>query len=147
MDYMRLTPHFRLSEFTRSETASRLGIDNNVKDPKVVDNLRRLCEKVLEPLRNHTKTPIVINSGYRCPRLNAAVGGSPSSNHLKGCAADLRLSSESQAKEWFDWLKANTDFDELILERASPASLPWIHVALRAKGNRRKTLYVSLAGR
>ncbi|MCI6337035.1 MAG: D-Ala-D-Ala carboxypeptidase family metallohydrolase, partial [Prevotella sp.] len=104
---MRLTPHFRLSEFTRSETASRLGIDNNVNDPKVVDNLRRLCEKVLEPLRNHTNTPIVINSGYRCPRLNAAVGGSPTSNHLKGCAADLRLSSESQAKEWFEWLKAN----------------------------------------
>ena len=135
---MRLTEHFRLQEFTRSQTASRLGIDNNVTDPKVITNLKRLCEKVLEPLRNHAKTPIVINSGYRYPRLNAAVGGSPTSNHLRGCAADLRVSSESEAKQWFDWLKANTLFDELFLERTSPTSPPWIHVALRAEGNRGK---------
>lgn len=131
---MRLTEHFRLQEFTRSETASRLGIDNNVKDPKVIDNLRHLCEKVLEPLREHFKVPIAINSGYRCPRLNAAVGGVRNSYHLRGCAADLRVSSEKVARLWLDWLKNNTDHDELILERTSRTSLPWIHVALRPEG-------------
>ena len=131
---MRLTEHFRLQEFTRSQTASRLGIDNSVTDPKIITNLRRLCEKVLEPLRNQAKTPIVINSGYRCPRLNAAVGGSPTSNHLRGCAADLRVPSEKVARLWLDWLKNNTDHDELILERTSRTSLPWIHVALRPEG-------------
>lgn len=138
---MRLTRHFKLSEFTRSETASRLGIDNSVRDPQVVNNLRRLCEKVLEPLRQHFNVPIVVNSGYRCARLNAAVGGARNSNHLTGCAADLSVPSEAVATQWFSWLKANTDYDELIQERTSQGSLPWIHVALRPTANRRKTMY------
>lgn len=128
---MRLTQHFLLSEFTRSETASRLGIDNSVTDPQVISNLKRLCEKVLEPLRERFNVPVVINSGYRCPRLNAAVGGVRASRHLTGCAADLRVPSEATAKQWYDWLKHNTPCDELLLERTSRASLPWIHVAVR----------------
>ncbi len=139
---MRLTRHFKLSEFTRSETASRLGIDNSVRDPQVVNNLRRLCEKVLEPLRQHFNVPIVVSSGYRCARLNAAVGGVPTSNHLTGCAADLRVPSEAVARQWFSWLKANVEYDELIMERTSRSSLPWIHVALRPTANRRKTLFL-----
>ena len=134
---MRLTEHFSIEEFERSATATKLGIDNRVPQ-ELIPNIKNLCQQVLEPLRRHAGTPITISSGYRCPRLNAAVGGSPTSNHLRGCAADLRVSSESEAKQWFGWLKANTLYDELFIERTSPTSLPWIHVALRAEGNRGK---------
>ena len=134
---MKLSEHFSLSEFERSATATKHGIDNRVPS-QYIPALQQLCKEILEPLRSFAGEPIRINSGYRCPRLNAAVGGSPTSNHLRGCAADLRVSSESEAKQWFDWLKANTLYDELFLERTSPTSLPWIHVALRAEGNRGK---------
>ena len=85
---MKLSEHFELSEFLVSETAARQGIANE-PTPEVIDNLRRLCESVLEPLRVKLGRPVVITSGYRSPALNRAVGGSPTSHHLQGRAADL----------------------------------------------------------
>ena len=142
---IKLTPHFVLSEFTRSSTAAAKGIDNT---PTLgsVSNLQYLCEKILEPLRNHFNTPIIINSGYRCLQLNKAIGGVSTSNHLSGYAADIKVPSNKVGEEWFDWMQKNIpDFDELILERNTPSSPTfWIHVAIRQNGNNRKKVIRNL---
>lgn len=85
---MQLSEHFNLDEFLVSETAARQGIANE-PTPEVIDNLRRLCLWVLEPLREKLYRPVVITSGYRSPVLNQVVGGSQSSYHMQGRAADL----------------------------------------------------------
>ena len=72
---MKLSKHFSLSEFISSNTAERLGIDNVPKDKAVIENLRNLCLEILQPLRDYVGAPVHINSGYRCPELNDAVGG------------------------------------------------------------------------
>lgn len=85
---MQLSEHFELAEFLVSETAARRGIANE-PPPEVIENLRRLCRRVLEPLREHLNRPIVITSGYRSPALNRAIGGSSTSHHMQGRAADI----------------------------------------------------------
>jgi zinc D-Ala-D-Ala carboxypeptidase len=85
---MQLSEHFELAEFLVSETAARRGIANE-PSPEVIENLRRLCQSVLEPLRIKLGRPVVITSGYRSPELNRAVGGSKNSHHMQGRAADL----------------------------------------------------------
>jgi hypothetical protein len=85
---MQLSEHFELAEFLVSETAARRGIANE-PTPEIIDNLRRLCQLVLEPLRVKLARPVVITSGYRSLALNRAVGGSPTSHHMQGRAADL----------------------------------------------------------
>lgn len=85
---MKLSEHFELAEFLVSETAARRGISNE-PTPEVIENLRQLCQLVLQPLRIKLGRPIVITSGYRSPALNRAVGGSPTSHHMQGHAADL----------------------------------------------------------
>lgn len=85
---MQLSEHFELAEFLVSETAARRGIANE-PTPEIIENLRRLCQLVLEPLRVKLARPVVITSGYRSLALNRAVGGSPTSHHMQGRAADL----------------------------------------------------------
>ena len=129
---MQLTDHFHLSEFVRSETATRLGIDNRINDPVIISNIRNLCERVLEPLRAFAGCPIIINSGYRCPRLNEAVGGSRRSQHMKGEACDIRIADSATGDRWYSWMKENLPYDQLIKERAHKSSgTVWIHVSLR----------------
>ena len=129
MTDIRLSEHFMLSEFTRSTTAERLGICNEL-DPfypthkDIIANLRNLCEQVLEPLRAYVRQPIIISSGYRSPALNQALRGAPRSQHLTGEAADIRLPTYNcrgadgqsftnleQLNKRFLWLMNNTDFD------------------------------------
>ena len=129
MTDIRLSEHFLLSEFTRSSTAERLGICNEL-DPfypthkDIIANLRNLCEQVLEPLRAYAGQPIIISSGYRSPALNQALRGAPRSQHLTGEAADIRLPTYNcrgadgqsftnleQLNKRFLWLMNNTDFD------------------------------------
>lgn len=89
---MQLSTHFKLSEFINSETADRLGIDNSLDitfDSYIVENLGDLCKWVLEPVRLKVGCPVRISSGYRCARLNDEVGGSPTSDHRCGLAADF----------------------------------------------------------
>lgn len=88
MEDTYLSQHFRLSEFTRSATASARGIDNT-PSASAIDNLRHLCQEVLEPLRRHLDRPVVISSGYRCKKLNQLVGGVRTSQHMTGEAADI----------------------------------------------------------
>ena len=85
---MQLSEHFELAEFLVSETAARRGIANE-PSPEVIENLRRLCQLVLQPLRIKLGRPVIITSGYRSPALNRAVGGSKTSHHMQGRAADL----------------------------------------------------------
>jgi len=135
---MQLTAHFSLTEFTRSDMASRLHIDNT-PPPEAVENLRALCTEVLEPLRQHFNVPIAISSGYRSPPLNKAVGGAPSSQHQHGEAADIHIPDYATGLKWFSWLKDHCPYDCLIKERASPtAKTFWIHVSHRRTGKQRK---------
>lgn len=140
---MQLTEHFTLEEFTTSSTAKARGIDNSVSSQRVVDNLRNLCEQVLEPLRSYANQPITISSGYRCKALNKVVGGARNSQHMTGEAADIhiplydfkdstgsRLTDIQQARDWMQWLTDNTDFDQLILETVN-RRIFWLHVSCK----------------
>lgn len=134
---MQLTQNFKLSEFTRSATASARGIDNTPSE-KVVANLKSLCENVLQPLRDEFGA-ITIGSGYRCPKVNAIVGGVKNSQHMTGQAADIHLPNLEVGKKWFEWLKTHVEYDQLIWERDSPKSSHyWIHVSFRSDGKNRK---------
>lgn len=89
MEADRISRNFRYSEFTKSDTASRLHIVNVINDWEVRDNIKALVDNVLQPLRDAWGGPLFINSGYRSPELNKAVGGAATSQHTKGCAADV----------------------------------------------------------
>lgn len=134
---MRLTSHFHVEEFTRSEVARRSSIDNT-PSAAVVNNLLTLCREVLEPLRTHTGCPVIISSGYRSPALNRAVHGSATSQHLTGEAADLAIPDERTGREWFEWIATHLSFDQLIWEKATAtSSRHWIHVSFRSHGQQR----------
>ena len=108
---MKLSENFTLEELIHSNTAERMGIDNVPKDEKVVENLRSLCLEVLQPLRDYVGAPVHINSGYRCPELNMTVGGVKNSQHCRGEAADIRIVSPKQGREWAAWIEDNCRFD------------------------------------
>ena len=134
---MQLSPHFDLVEFTRSDTAQSRHIDNTPNQTQI-ENLRFLCVQVLEPLREKFG-PIIIGSGFRSEKLNAAVGGVKNSQHKTGEACDIHLPSNEVGKEYFEFLKTLPCFDQLIWERNSPKSSRfWIHVSIRRKGTNRK---------
>jgi zinc D-Ala-D-Ala carboxypeptidase len=125
---MRLSPHFTLSEATKSQTASRLGIDNT-PSPAEIEQMIRLCENVLEPIRAHFG-PVRVNSFYRSPRLNAEIGSKFSSQHVKGQAADIEVSGVP-TRELADWIKSNVLTDQIILEFVNPSDpySGWVHVS------------------
>ena len=93
---MNLSANFTLKELTKSDTATRLGLDNT-PDDEALENLKTLCEKVLQPVRDHFGKSVTINSGYRSPESNAAVGGSKTSDHCKGQAADIEIAGIANA--------------------------------------------------
>lgn len=139
-----LSEHFKLSEFTRSTTAAAKNIDNT-PSLTVVSNLQQLCLHILEPLRSYSQTPITINSGYRSRLLNAAVGGVSNSQHTTGEAADIHIPSVEVGRKWFDYIRKNLTFDQLILERASKSSsVWWLHVSFRQNGTNRQYVNDSL---
>ena len=131
----RLTDHFTLEEFERSETAHRLGIDNQVP-AYLIPAVRTLCVEVLEPLRQAMDRPILITSGYRCPALNRAVSGQANSQHLRGEAADIWLPSIPEGQVWYRWLMNNVNLDQLIWERQG--NRRWIHVSCRVNPERNR---------
>ena len=134
MIIMRLSKNFTYEEFIRSSTAERMGIDNRPKtkeeEKKVIENLRNLCLEVLQPLRDYVGAPVHINSGYRCKALNLAVGGVKNSQHSRGEAADIRIASPKQGREWATWIEDNCRFDQMLLEKNKNGAV-WLHVSCK----------------
>ena len=142
---MQLTEHFTLEELTRTSVKGLA----NVPAPEHMENLKRLC-RWLEMLRSewnlrygNGNDPIIINSGYRSPEVNKAVGGATQSNHLTGCAVDIRACGLEQALRYAVILldisrESQEAFDELIIERKGYTV--WVHFAVRPRGNRNKIL-------
>ena len=125
----QLTANFSLHELTKSETALRMGFDN-APDAEATENLRLLCEKVLQPVRDHYGKGVKVNSGFRSPESNAAVGGSKTSDHCLGRAADIEIPGVPNA-ELAQWIMDNLDYTQLILEFYTPG-IPdsgWVHVS------------------
>ncbi len=124
-----VTMHFTIEEMYASDTAKRLGIDNKPTTQKMI-NLVYLCAFVLEPLRVAMNEPIKIGSGYRCEKLNKAVGGVYNSQHLKGQAADLCIDGDiEKGKRWFNYIKDHLPFDQLIWEHNPKTGSYWVHVS------------------
>ena len=173
-DGVRLTPHFTLEEMTRTNVKLESYLDRQrQQQPKeeVIENLTRVCQW-LEMLREEwnlrygsltqepsltpnpspqgegsKEEPIIVTSGYRSPAVNKAVGGCKTSNHLTGCAADLRVLGKEQLLRYAVILldisdEAHQDFDELLLERN--AQCYWLHFAVRPKNNRRKIQLINV---
>ena len=140
---MKLSENFTLEELIRSNTAERMGIDNVPKDEKVVENLRSLCLEVLQQLRDYFGAPVHINSGYRCPELNMAVGGVKNSQHCRGEAADIRIVSPKQGREWAAWIEDNCRFDQMLLERNKSGAV-WLHVSCKRDASKNRQSFTIL---
>ena len=144
---MKLGNYFWLSEMTRSQTALRRNIDNTPSTEEV-ENLRDLVYYVLDPIRDHFRLPVTVNSGFRCQELNNALGSKPTSQHTQGKAADIEIVTVNNL-DLAKWIRDNMDFDQLILEFhtvGDPRS-GWVHVSWNEKDkNRRQVLTINRDG-
>jgi zinc D-Ala-D-Ala carboxypeptidase len=138
----KLTSNFSLDELLVSQTAARLGLDNT-PSPEVVEELRRLCQLVLQPLRDAAQRPIVISSGYRARKVNKAVGGARLSAHLYGRAADFTIPGETPRATCERIVALGLPFDQVIQEFDR-----WVHVAIAPAGGapRRQVLTARRVG-
>lgn len=132
---LKLSPHFTLGEMTVSQAASRRGLDNT-PGPAVIEALKALCVNLLEPIRVHYGRPVVVTSGYRSPRVNKAVGGSPTSQHCLGEAADFTVPGVSNLAV-ARWIRDTLEYDQLIYEFGEGG---WIHASWRASRRRSQEL-------
>lgn len=135
---MNLTPHFTLQEFLASQVATRRGIDNT-PSASVLNNLERLAN-LLEHVRALVGKPIIISSGYRSPKLNAAVGGAPNSAHLSGLAADINAIGLTPLQLATSIRDSKVPFDQLIHEGT------WVHIGLTDGAPRREVLTAHFGG-
>ena len=134
---MKLSKNFSLIEFTKSQTAIRKGIDNKPTNLHLA-SLTVLCNEILQPLRDWYLKPITINSGYRSEELNKAIGGSKTSQHCKGQAADIDTVSDNI--KLFFYIKDNLEYDQLLAEFEQDGNIAWIHVSYNPSGiNRNET--------
>ena len=137
----RISAHISYKEGTRSNTATRRGIDNTPSDYELT-NMVGIAENVFEPLRMWVGGPIRINSFYRCEDLNRAIGGSSRSQHCEGRAMDLddTFGHKTNA-EMFEYIRKNLNFDQLIWEFGDDNNPDWIHVSYIAEdGNRKRVM-------
>jgi zinc D-Ala-D-Ala carboxypeptidase len=132
---MNLTPHFTLKEMTVSQTAVRMGIDNT-PNTRQITNLTRLCENILEPLRAMVGKPINVSSGFRNPTVNSLIGGSSTSQHMKGEAADFTVEGLT-VQELFDLIRTSAlPYDQLIQEFDA-----WVHVSFGPRDRRQALIF------
>lgn len=131
----KLSPHFTLHEMLTSQTAIRKNITEQFEPPEeILENLTFLCNNLLEQIREIHNRALMISSGYRCPRLNRAVGGVRRSQHLRGQAADIDLGSIEANARLFEKIKnSDLEFDQLLNE----FNFSWVHISKKKDGNRR----------
>ncbi len=134
--------YFTIEELCASDTARRRGIENR-PSAEIAGKLQTLIEQLLDPIRAAWGAAVVVNSGYRCPKLNAAVGGVATSQHLKGEAADISVGTPADNKRLFDKIvelqkAGRIAFDQLIDE----SGYRWIHISYRAGANRNQILHL-----
>ena len=156
---MKLSEHFTLGELCKTKHVTE---DGNIPSHVAIENLKRICENWLEDLRYSYNTlyclelgedyetsknvePIIINSGYRSPAVNLLAGGAKTSNHLSGCAVDIRCAGKEQMIRYASILLDIADgtkqeFDEMLLEQHG--STVWLHFAVRPKDNRRRIAFL-----
>lgn len=137
---MNMSENFSLEELTFSQTAARDGI-NNRPGEREITALRELCKNILQPLRNAVGHPLTVTSGYRSPRLNRAIGGSETSQHMEGRAADLVCFSMPAKKLFKTVLELKLPFDQLIYEGGKQSI--WVHVSFDASRDRRMIMLAS----
>ena len=138
---MKLSNNFSLKEMVKSQTAERKGINNNPSEDHM-NNLKLLCENVLQPVRDHFGKVVTVSSGYRSPELCEAIGSSKSSQHAKGLAADFEIFDVSN-QELVIWIDKNLDYDQMILEFWKGPDEPnsgWVHCSYKKEGNRKQLL-------
>lgn len=135
---VQLSKNFNLAEMIRSGVATNRGLDNTPSQT-VIDDLRRLCENVLQPIRDHYGKPVNVSSGYRSPAVNKAVGGTATSQHVLGQAADISVEGVG-TKELWEFIRDNLDYDQNILEYYKGGRTGWVHVSWR-QSRRRKSSF------
>ena len=146
----KLSPHFTLGEMTKSNSHPEV---YNIPSHEAIANLKRLCGWLEELRKRYNgkygvgEEPIRINSGYRSPQLNKKIGGVPTSNHLTGCAVDIRVADMEQLIRYATILldyadESKQDFDELLIERNRYGAI-WLHFAVRPFSNRRKVAFIN----
>lgn len=141
----KLSNNFTLDELIKSETAKRLGIDNNPTE-EIIVNLKNLAQNVLQPIRDHIKVPIKINSGYRSEKLNKIVGGKTNSQHLRGEAADIVPLKDLTVKELFDEIKKMVEDGKLVVDQCiheMSHEVDWVHISYTTKRNNRN-MFITL---
>ena len=140
---MKLSENFTLSEMTKSETALRHGLENTPGEAEIA-NLQALAENVLQRVRDHYGRGVKVNSGFRHPEVNAAVGGSKTSDHCRGQAADIEIPGVANA-ELAEWIRDNLEFRQLILEFYTPGvpDSGWVHVSF-VEGDNKKQVMTAL---
>ena len=125
----KISKHISYKEGVYSTTAKRLGIDNT-PNAYALQNMELLAEKIFEPLRKYVNGPIAINSFYRSPELNQAIGGSSKSQHCEGRAIDIDDTYGYMSnKEMYEYIKNNLDFDQIIWEFGTDDNPDWVHVS------------------
>jgi len=136
-----ISKHITYKEGTYSNTANRLGLANDPTEEQL-ENMKLVAEKVFEPLREHVSHPIKINSFFRGPQLNKAIGGSHSSQHCKGQAIDIDDSYGNSTNAYmYEWIKKNLDYDQMIWEFGTDENPDWVHVSFVNEGvNRNRCL-------
>ena len=137
---MKLTANFSLNELIKSQTAERKGIDNTPSGDHQ-ENLKKLCENVLQPVRDHFEQVVSVSSGYRSPELCTAIGSKSTSQHARGEAADFEIFGVSN-KELADYIHEHLDYDQLILEywKESDPNSGWVHCSYSEGNNRNQYL-------
>jgi zinc D-Ala-D-Ala carboxypeptidase len=132
---MKLSPHVSLAEFEFSPTAVKLGIVNKM-NAEQIEKAKLVCANCFEPIRAKVKKPIRVNSGFRSLLLNKKIGGSKTSQHLKGEAMDLDLHD----RKLFNWIIDNVEFDQLIYEFGTDTQANWFHISYSEGKNRKQVL-------
>ena len=136
---MQISKNFNLAELTKSQTAIRLNISNQ-PDEKQLENMKHLINNLIQPLRDELGLPLVVNSCLRTKELNEAIGGSLTSQHMKGEAIDIECMGMSN-KDLADTIRDNHEYDQLIYEfHGENARDGWVHVSLKKEGNRKEVL-------